>query len=135
MVDRPDCPCAAGHGRNRPQTLKRPQMLSDERVGQSSAGRGSRSLLVRSRRASPYIVNRTLSWAVRTRRTPTDRMGTAAWLEHHVRRLGKHLWKRHGVHTLLPRSLRRSALDRKSVLWGKSVSVRVDLGGGGNIKK
>src|SRR3546814_14320660 len=98
MVDRPDCPCAAGHGRNRPQTLKRPQMLSDERVGQSSAGRGSRSLLVRSRRASPYIVNRTLSWAVRTRRTPTDRMGTAAWLEHHVRRLGQHLWKRHGVH-------------------------------------
>src|SRR3546814_3045731 len=60
-------------------------MLSDARVRQSSAGRGSRSLLVRSRRASPYIVNRTLSWAVRTRRTPTDRMGTAAWLEHHVR--------------------------------------------------
>src|SRR3546814_19491687 len=25
--------------------------------------------------------------------------------------------------------------DRKSVVWGKSVSVRVDLGGGRNIKK
>src|SRR3546814_13744003 len=25
--------------------------------------------------------------------------------------------------------------DRKSVVWGKSVSVRVDLGGGGIIKK
>src|SRR3546814_13903210 len=26
-------------------------------------------------------------------------------------------------------------LDRKSVEWGKSVSVREDLGGGGNVKK
>src|SRR3546814_13173698 len=25
--------------------------------------------------------------------------------------------------------------DRKSVVWGKSVSVRVDLGGGRNLKK
>src|SRR3546814_19117633 len=30
---------------------------------------------------------------------------------------------------------RRQAGDRKSVVWGKSVSVRVDLGGGRLIKK
>src|SRR3546814_16986315 len=31
--------------------------------------------------------------------------------------------------------LRRSLLDRKSVVWGKSVSVRVDIGGRRIIKK
>src|SRR3546814_15041181 len=29
----------------------------------------------------------------------------------------------------------RGLLDRKSVVWGKSVSVRVDLGGGRTVKK
>src|SRR3546814_13264827 len=33
-----------------------------------------------------------------------------------------------------PRTI-RERIDRKSVVWGKSVSVRVDTGGGGIIKK
>src|SRR3546814_15358040 len=38
-------------------------------------------------------------------------------------------------HTLIPRNVRVSEADRKSVVEGKSVSVRVGLGGRRSIKK
>src|SRR3546814_19747121 len=41
---------------------------------------------------------------------------------------------RHGIHEPAARG-KRARRDRKSVVWGKSVSVRVDLGGRRIIKK
>src|SRR3546814_14978717 len=45
-----------------------------------------------------------------------------------TRRYGNSIARRIGV-------VQRDGLDRKSVVWGKSVSVRVDLGGARTIKK
>src|SRR3546814_16944782 len=71
---------------------------------------------------------------------PLIRLWRQAWINQHPHRDEAHIeqskqnpWKKSG--TKQPRDRGFSNGDRKSVVWGKSVSVRVDLGASRSIQK
>src|SRR3546814_18235227 len=96
---------------------------SDRNIGVQSSvpsalRRRMRSFLIQKRhqRGGPNLRPRTVS----TRRSNT----TLLWSQ----KATAHLWISRSAMT-------RSEFDRKSVVWGKSVSVRVDLGGSRILEK
>src|SRR3546814_15588490 len=68
-------------------------------------------------------------------RWPAARRRAAAGIGAAADRAGRDLRGRRGTRSRTGPGCRRSAIDRKRVGSGKSVSVRVDLGGGRIIKK